>query len=105
VPDAWLLYGLLGLICACLLLLTATALLLAHDLRRTLRQVSVLVRHSNQAVTGARRILARAEVATGRINRIVAQACAAAEGAMGGLTKLLGNGNGAGEGPRSRYRR
>lgn len=112
-PEAWLLYGLLGLICACLVVMTATALVLVNDLRRTLRQINVFVKRSGQVVTGARRIIARADVTAGRVNRIVSHACAAAESALGGLTglkKRAGSiatkwlGNGAGEEPRSRYR-
>lgn len=105
-PDAWLLYGLLGLISACLFILTATALVLAQDLRHTLRQINRLVKHSGQVMSGARRIMARADSATSRVTHLVSQACSVAERAVGGLrAKLLGDGNGAGEEPRSRYRR
>lgn len=112
-PETWLLYGLLGLICACLVVMTATALLLVNDLRRTLRQINAFIKRSGQVVTGARRIIARADAATGRVNQIVSQACGVAESALGGLTglkKRVGSiatkwlGNGAGEEPRSRYR-
>lgn len=104
VLDAWLLHGLLGLIAACLLVLTAAALLLVRDARRTLRQVNAFLKRSGRVISGARRIVARADTATGRITRIVSRACAMAESALGSLT-FLGHGNGAGEEPRSRYRR
>ena len=89
-------------------------MVLVRDVLRTLRQVNLVIKHAGPVMTGARRILARAEAATGRIHRVVSQACAAAEGALGGLAGLkarMGSittklwGNGAGEGPRSRYRR
>ena len=115
-PDDGLLYGVLGLICACLMILTATALVLVRDLRRALGQLTLLVKRSNQVMVGARRVLAKAEVATGRVTRVVSSACTVAENALGSLhgltarvgamaSKLLGNGNGAGSEPRSRYHR
>lgn len=113
-PDAWLLYGLLGLISACLLILTATALLLIQDVRRTLCQVNLLVKRSGQVVTGARRIIAHTDVAARRINQVVSQVCTLTEGALGGLHELKKRAgsiatkwfsNGAGAEPRSRYRR
>ena len=119
--EAWVIVSLLGLIGACLVVLAATGLTLALDLRRTLRGVDRMVSALNHAaketrhvLTGARQIVARTDRATQRVEGVVQRACAAAEDTMERVKGIKDQadalmsrwfGNGARSEPRPRLRR
>lgn len=97
----------LGIIGACLTILTMTVVITAAELRRTLRDTRVSLRH-------VRRLLVRADRATNAVEAIVQQIYETATDTIGQFTRLrrraqafwVGHaGNGAGVDPRSHHRR
>ena len=103
-PQPSLIPAFLGVLCVCAVIVTATMLLIAVDLRRTLRQ-------ANRTLARLQRILVHATHASRRIDAVVEQACAAASGALhrlSGVRERVVNmlqrhaGNGSGLGPRRR---
>ena len=119
-PDAPLWFPLLGIVTACLVILTLTVLVTAGELRRTLRRLNLMLPETAQAVHDARRmfrqgrrLLARADAAAGRVEAIIHQACDAATDMLGAIgrfktrTQTLWTkrfGNGAGADPRRHHR-
>ena len=106
--ESGLLLGVLSLIGVCLVVLTATAVALARELHRTLQKANAflgasehLVREARQITTGARRIVARADRATGRVEQLVSKAVGAVAHT---LEQFRWFGNGARSEPRLRYR-
>jgi len=109
----------LGIATACLVILTLTSLVLAGELRRTLRRLNAVLPETAQAVQEARRmfrqgrrVLARTDVAAGRIEAVIHQACDAAADALGAIGRLKTRtrmlwmkrfGNGAGAEPRQHH--
>ena len=117
-PLLWL--PLLGIVTACLIAMTLAILVIAGELRRTLRRLNVMLPETARAVHDARRmfrqgrrLLARADVAAGRVEAILHQACDAATDVLGAIgrfktrTQTLWTkrfGNGAGAEPRRHHR-
>ena len=103
--PAWLALF-LGVAGACLVILTATVVITAAELRRTLRDARVSLRR-------ARRLVVKVDRAADAVGAVIQQICASATDAIGQLTRLRRRaqafwaghvGNGAGEDPRSHYR-
>lgn len=98
---------LLAVIAACAMVLTATWLFMARDVREA-------VQETRQAMRQARRLLARGNNATRHVEAVVIRACEAAAGAVERFGRVrhaarhifIGKGrNGAGSGPRFHHRR
>ena len=114
-------FWLLGLATACLFVMTLTILVMAAELRRTLRRLNAMLPDAAQALHDARRIfrqgrrlLARADVAAGHVQNVIHQACDAATDALGAIGRVKARtqrfwakrfGNGAGAEPRRHDRR
>ena len=119
--EAWVILTMLGLIGACLVVMTVTGLALTLDLRRTLRGIDRMVskfdraaKEARHALTGAQRIVARTGRTAQRVEQVVQRACATAEDTvkrLKGFNEQAGTfvsrwfGNGAGSEPRPRFRR
>lgn len=109
-PEAWFLTTVLALIGACLVVMTVTAVMVAGDLRRTLRGLNTLLskfetvaKDARQVLTGARRVVAGADRATRQVEHVVQRVCETAEDTV---ERVMGwFGNGAGSEPRPRFRR
>ena len=115
--DAALLLWLLGLISACVLILTVTLVVTARQARRTLRHLDVVLPDAAQAAREARRVmqhsrrlLVAANQATGHVEAVIRRACDAVSAALDQfdllkertihvLTRPFGNGTGAGPRP------
>ncbi|MBI4596809.1 MAG: hypothetical protein HY737_00215 [Candidatus Omnitrophica bacterium] len=88
-------FVLLAVIALCAMILTATILLTATDMRRALRRVTSILpeaeealKKTNRSLSHVQRILGRANVATQRVDHVVAQACDAASEALQRVTQL-----------------
>ena len=119
--EAWAILTMLGLIGACLVVMTVTGLVLVLDLRRTLRGVDRMVSRLDRAaketrhvLTGARRIVVRTGRTAQRVEQVVQRACATAEDTVKRLKGFNEHadafvsrwfGNGARSEPRPRFRR
>ena len=109
---------LLAVIALCAVILTATLLVTASDMRRVLRRVTLILpeaeealRQTNRSLTHLRKLLTHANSASQRVEAVVHQACDAASDALERVNAvkdrvmdfLSGHaGNGAGVGPRRR---
>ncbi len=120
-PEAWFITTVLALIGACLVVMTITTVMVASDLRRTLRGLNTLLpkfetvaKDARQVLAGARRVVARADRATQQVEQVVQRACATAGETMERVMGLKAQaetfvskwfGNGARSESRPRYRR
>jgi hypothetical protein len=93
--DAWLPTLLLGLISACVLVMTCVFVMTANDLRRVLRRVETLlpdcaraIREAQQALGTTRRLMARASRLARQVEGVVAQACEVAADTIGEVLDL-----------------
>ena len=116
-PLWWLF---LGLVTVCLIAMTLATLVIAGELRRTLRRLNAMLPEMARATHDARRmfqrgrrLLARADAATGHLEAVVHQACDAAADALGALGRFRARAgtlwakrfsNGAGAEPRRHHR-
>ena len=96
----------LGIATACLVIMTLTILVTAGELRRTLQDARRMFRIG-------RRLLARADVASGRVEAVLHQACDAATDVLVAIGRVKARaqtlwtkrfGNGAGAEPRRHHR-
>ena len=110
----------LGILTACLLVITLTIFVTAGELRRTLRRLNVMLPDAARAMHDARRmlrrgrrLLARADAASGYVEAVIRQACDAATDVLNAIgrfktrTEMLWTkrfGNGAGAEPRRHHR-
>lgn len=120
-PEPWVITTVLCLIGACLLVMTITAVMVAGDLRRTLRGINTLLprletvaKDARQVLTGARRVVAGADRASRQVEHVVQRVCETAEETVERVMGLKAQaetfvrkwfGNGARSEPRLRYRR
>ncbi len=111
----------LGLVSLCMVAMTVTLMLTAHDIRRTMRRLHAMapaadqaLREAQRVLTHARRLLARAGGATRHVESVVQQACETATETLErfnvlklNTARFLGKwvGNGTGAEPRRHHRR
>ena len=119
--EPLLVMGLLAVSVLCLVTLVMVVLVTARDFRQTLRKINEVVPQAGRTLQEARRsleeahqLLARANVASQKVEAVVHGACDAISGTLSQLTLwrkeagrfLKGHGgNGAGADPRRHHRR
>ena len=113
-------FWLLSLATACLFIMTLAILMIAGELRLTLRRLNAMLPEAAQAVHDARRmfrqgrrLLTRADAATGHVEAVIHQACDATTDVLGAIGRFQARagtlwakrfGNGAGAEPRRHHR-